>query len=331
VVIAILAVLSVVVVLVINPAELLAQGRDTTRLSGLASLNTAIALLQVDLPGAFLGTTSMVYVSIPDTSATCANLGLPTLRAGLSYACVSTSTYRRVDGTGWVPIDLADHSSGAPLAILPVDPVNTTTTGDYLVYVTDGSEKWELNAQLESTKYGYATTSAAKPTVDGGNNDYLYEVGNDLGLFLDTANFVLDGDMEALGVLNWSDYNTPTVKVKVTDTYASGERSMRLVTNGASYSGTMQGLTSFIPPSGRVFIQMSYKVAPGKTFGWECNCRSGACCWYFLFNDGTDTEWTRKTTVRDITAGALTGAYFSQPNAVASEFWIDDIIIRPIY
>ncbi len=44
VVIAVLATLAVAVVLVLNPAELIKEGRDTTRISDLAALNNAIGL-----------------------------------------------------------------------------------------------------------------------------------------------------------------------------------------------------------------------------------------------------------------------------------------------
>jgi len=48
VVIAILAVLAVAVVVVLNPAELIKQARDTTRISDLAALNSAISLYLAD-------------------------------------------------------------------------------------------------------------------------------------------------------------------------------------------------------------------------------------------------------------------------------------------
>src|SRR3989344_4406163 len=48
VVIAILAVLATAVVIILNPAELLKQGRDSTRLSDLAALQSSIALYLSD-------------------------------------------------------------------------------------------------------------------------------------------------------------------------------------------------------------------------------------------------------------------------------------------
>lgn len=150
VVIAILGAIAVAVVLVINPAELLKQARDSTRLWDLATINRILGLLQADQVDAFMGTSSIVYVSLPDTTSTCANLSLPTLPSGWTYNCAPTSTLQRVDGTGWIPVNFTAFSAGSPLSRLPVDPVNTTSTGNYYTYVTGGS--WELTAIPESQK-----------------------------------------------------------------------------------------------------------------------------------------------------------------------------------
>src|SRR3989338_10096227 len=51
VVIAIVAVLSVVVVLALNPAELLRQARDSNRISDLATLKSALSFYSTDVSG----------------------------------------------------------------------------------------------------------------------------------------------------------------------------------------------------------------------------------------------------------------------------------------
>jgi prepilin-type N-terminal cleavage/methylation domain-containing protein len=150
VVVAIVAILAVVVIAVLNPAEFLKQGRDSTRVSDLASLNSALNLYQGD-GGTSFGTASTVYVSLPDSSATCANLGLPALPSGYSYHCSATSTYQKADGTGWIPVDFSSISFGSPLGQLPIDPVNTTSSGNYYTYAAGGS--WEMTAMLEAAKY----------------------------------------------------------------------------------------------------------------------------------------------------------------------------------
>jgi len=83
IVIGVLAVLVTVVVTVLNPIEFLKKGRDSRRMIDLQSLNKALTFAEFD--NVSTGTSSVVYVSIPDTSATCANLGLPALPGGWSY------------------------------------------------------------------------------------------------------------------------------------------------------------------------------------------------------------------------------------------------------
>ncbi|MDP1706681.1 MAG: LamG-like jellyroll fold domain-containing protein [bacterium] len=151
VVIAILAVLSVAVVFIINPSDIIKQSRDTNRLTDLNNLNKALGIFDVTNPNDFTGTSSIIYVSLSDTSGTCANLGLPSLPGGYAYRCVTSSTLTKIDGTGWIPINFASVSYGSPIQRLPIDPVNTSTTGEYYSYVTGGS--WELNAILSSNKY----------------------------------------------------------------------------------------------------------------------------------------------------------------------------------
>ena len=160
VVIAILAILAVVVVLVLNPAELLKQSRDANRLSDMQTLNSALGLYNTDQSGASsfsLGSSSVLYVSVPDPMATsslgdqCQGLGLPALPTGWTYQCTASSTLHATNGTGWIPVDLKAISAGSPVGSLPVDPVNTTTTGQYYAYSTDGI-RYELTALPESQK-----------------------------------------------------------------------------------------------------------------------------------------------------------------------------------
>jgi len=158
VVIAIIAILAVVVVLTLNPAELLRQSRDSSRISDMATLNSAISLYQTDQNGApsfNLGTSSVVYVSIPDMAATstlgtdCAGINL---LSGGGYHCPASSTQRSINAQGWIPINLSLISSGSPLSSLPEDPTNSTSSGYYYLYATNSSQ-YEVIAPLESQKY----------------------------------------------------------------------------------------------------------------------------------------------------------------------------------
>ena len=120
-VVAILAILSTAVVIAINPAELLKQARDAIRLSDLGAVNKTLSISQVSaIP---LGSSTIVYVSIPDISATCANLGLPALPTGWSYQCAPSSSYLNANGTGWIPVNFNLIPGGSSLGALPIDPV----------------------------------------------------------------------------------------------------------------------------------------------------------------------------------------------------------------
>lgn len=184
IVIAILVVLSTAVVIVLNPPELVKQGRDSTRVADLAAINSAIALYLADVNPTTVdldasGPSSFACGSGSGSSApSCTAAGTP---PSGSCTTISSST---VDGTGWVAVNFGLISSGAPFSRLPKDPVNSTTF--FYVYSCDNTNKtYELAAKLESTKY--ATTSATEiisNSKDGGDDPTWYEVGNDPALDL---------------------------------------------------------------------------------------------------------------------------------------------------
>jgi len=174
IVVTLLAILGAVVVVVLNPAEMMRQSRDSTRLYDLQQLNKVLSFIQVDQPALNFGSSSVVYVSIPDASSTCANLGLPTLPSGWAYACSNSFNYKKINGNGWVPVNFTQFSGGSPISKLPIDPVNSTSTGEYYTYVTGGS--WKLTARLVSEKY------TPKAGTDSGSDPALFEQGNDVTL-----------------------------------------------------------------------------------------------------------------------------------------------------
>ncbi len=147
VVIAIIAILAVVVVLVLNPAQLLAQSRDANRVSDMATLNSAVSLYQADGGSLGASTSTSTFLSLPDTSTSCTNIGFPS-----GFSCVSSTASRNTDGSGWIPLDFKTISSGSPLGSLPMDPVNSSSSGLYYSYATNGTQ-YELIAGAESKKY----------------------------------------------------------------------------------------------------------------------------------------------------------------------------------
>ena len=199
VVIGILAVLSVVVVLTLNPAELLKQARDSTRISDLGTIKSAISLYQVDVSAQLFGDSAVSYYTsggsgTAPAGAGCDPNGAATVRFGATGSCTAAGS--AIDGTGWVRVNLGSisaNSGGSPISNLPIDPSNNYTNNLFYAYRAGGSAGcndtgtactvYEINATLESAKF------AAQAANDGGNsntapNNIYYEIGTDPGLNL---------------------------------------------------------------------------------------------------------------------------------------------------
>ncbi len=168
IVIAILAVLGVAVVLVLNPAELIRRSRDATRISDLATLNSAVAFYLTEATTPSLGTCAQGRVTFG------------TVNPGFATATVVTIADYTVAGSGWVSINFGSITGGSPLATLPRDPVNNAT--NYYAYACNGTLlRYEIDANMESAKYQNGGDSDVEST-DGGLTADWYEVGNSLTL-----------------------------------------------------------------------------------------------------------------------------------------------------
>ncbi len=207
VVIAIIAVLSVVVILSLNPAELLRQSRDSNRVSDMATLKSAISLYLADVSTPTLGTYPTCYTSLYATpfeaiassgvsgtagvsTSSCA-VWLPTTVA-TTAVITSVGSARGVSGSGWIPVNLTLISSGAPIGSWPVDPVNATgsascaaktnlsSCGLFYTYEASGTT-FKTSAMMESQKYSDGGSNDVE-TTDGGNNGWYYEQGTNLAL-----------------------------------------------------------------------------------------------------------------------------------------------------
>ena len=179
IVIAIIAILATAVILLLNPAALLAQARDSQRISDLDTMRTAISLYLstvtfTSAPG-YMGAAANCYV-MPAIGSGTGCLGRNVIKTNLS----TNST--AVTGAGWLPVNFGAMPGGSPLSVLPKDPVNNTTSLFYS-YSTDGLNLFELNANMESVRYANAGSDDAEST-DGGNNADIREVGNAPGLAL---------------------------------------------------------------------------------------------------------------------------------------------------
>ena len=168
IVIGILAILVAAVVVVLNPAQLLAQARDSKRQQDLSALNQALNTVYALDQTISFGTSSIVYTSLPDSSSTCGSWGLPSLPTGWTYNCVPTSTLQNTNGTGWIPVNFKT-TGVVSLSALPTDPVNTSSTGLYYTYASGGS--FQLASHFESSKF---------QATEG--SDAMYTVGSNLSL-----------------------------------------------------------------------------------------------------------------------------------------------------
>lgn len=205
IVIAIIAILSVALVLVLNPAETLRKSRDAQRISDLSTMKTAL--------GIYL--TSNVTPTLGDagSNATCSlTPGDPRGALGLYkiwYSTPSTDVIADVtldgstavtpkvqvatpaltDGTGWIPVNFGSLSGGSPISNIPVDPTNNLAVGTsslssvtsqglaYRYACSQSPLAFEIDGQLESTAY---TIDDDKRVSDGGNSALYYETGTNL-------------------------------------------------------------------------------------------------------------------------------------------------------
>ncbi len=161
IVIAIIAILSVALIIVINPAETLKKSRDANRISDLNTIKTAL--------GIYLTSTTTPYLggNLADTSC-------GTLKSSTTTAIYTT------DSSGWIPVNLNSLTSGSPISNLPQDPINDTTYG-YWYKCNSAAKTFEVSTLLESAAYGPGGTDD-KATKDGGNEATRYEVGTGLTL-----------------------------------------------------------------------------------------------------------------------------------------------------
>ncbi|HVN26494.1 MAG TPA: prepilin-type N-terminal cleavage/methylation domain-containing protein [Candidatus Paceibacterota bacterium] len=167
--IAIVVVIAVVVIFVLSPSTYVAQSQDARRLSDLGALNNAISLYQ---PAGVSGT---IYTSLIDFTATSsAGTNCSGVFGAMSapYHCAASSSAQNIDGTGWIPINFTSKAN-PPISVLPLDPVNTSSSGDYYIYVSN-DKTFEVATKLVSSK------NSSLPSNDGGGSSTLYEVGSSL-------------------------------------------------------------------------------------------------------------------------------------------------------
>lgn len=187
IVIGILAILATAVILILNPAELFRQARDSQRISDMATMKSALAFYLSTVTGGTLqasGKSAAVCYAYQPVGVT-----IPPLCAGRHATTGPGAITEMVagagllaDGTGWIPVDFGQVPGGSPLSVLPRDP--RASTGSFYSYVGNTvAGTFEMNADMESTRYANGGNDDVE-SVDGGDKADLYEVGNDPGLNL---------------------------------------------------------------------------------------------------------------------------------------------------
>ena len=130
-----------------RPTKWLEKSRDAHRVEDLQNLTNAVNLYLADNKNFDSLTTSKIYSS--------------------------NSGGQAINGQGWVPLDFSSISSGAPLAKLPIDPIDDASY--YYRFSVDVVNKtFEIDCVLEEG------ANQKKMLEDGGNNLARYEVGTDL-------------------------------------------------------------------------------------------------------------------------------------------------------
>ena len=190
IVIGILAVLATVTLLVLNPAQMFAQARDSQRISDLNSIKSAIALYLSTVSSPALGTIgetdycATYYWGTMATSSSAAALwGTGNLHVTWKDASATTT----VGTTGWIPVALGSTPGGSPLSTLPMDPTNfvvslnsnQTQTAAYYYACSTTQTTFKLVGNMESQRYAKDGTDD-KESTDGGTNAAYYETGTDI-------------------------------------------------------------------------------------------------------------------------------------------------------
>ncbi|MEM3610102.1 MAG: fibronectin type III domain-containing protein, partial [Candidatus Anstonellales archaeon] len=176
---------------VLKPVELFKNSRDIQRINDLnkisAALKEYIALSKnPDLDGPYYDSSgydepsSTVFISVPlDVEPTSTNFFIDKNGKAWIINQVKSKNLYKINGEGWIPVNLSEIKYSG-LTSYPVDPINSLSKNFFYSYVFKRDiRSFELNANLESTKYRY-NGEQDKTSTDGGDDPYIYEVGSTL-------------------------------------------------------------------------------------------------------------------------------------------------------
>jgi prepilin-type N-terminal cleavage/methylation domain-containing protein len=153
-----------------NTIDIFRKSRDSKRINDLQLLDSALKTLLSTERNINLGQENVIYISLPDSSSTCASYNLIPLFSPYSYRCQTSQNYLKVDGNGWLPVNFT-LGKILMVSVLPIDPLNNK---DYFYAYQVRYGRYKLTARFESQ------TNISKMANDGGLEPTLYEVGTDL-------------------------------------------------------------------------------------------------------------------------------------------------------
>ena len=182
IVITILAALAAAVVVVLNPAELLAQARDAQRMADMTVTRDALLLLISQVPA----TDFCAITATGCTTGHCTFAPTTAMQPFAPATCTvpSAANLRTTAGLGWVTANFAGMPGGAPIAILPIDPVNNATF--FYAFRADAARTFRLATRLESVRHRAMMQNDGGPDSSCGAGttwttaDCYYEVGTNM-------------------------------------------------------------------------------------------------------------------------------------------------------
>lgn len=205
IVISIIAILSIALVFMLNPAETLKKARDAQRISDLKTVKTALGIMLTSSSTPSLdnfGTSAATGICLTSTNwagtvsapsnpriVYSASSTVPIVVGALSQGTdgaalftspgyqVSSANAGKVDGTGWIPVSLKGLTGGTPISSFPVDPVNTVSA----------------SAIPTDLVYRYACQNGTSLTVGAGKPSYIFEIN----AALESSAYTIDDDKRA--------------------------------------------------------------------------------------------------------------------------------------
>ncbi len=169
---------------VFRPQGYLITAKDIRRISDLRILESALKTYLTATPSPNLGpankgideSSSTIFISVPFDKEDVRTQILIWNGKTYYFSQVDSKEYFKKDGNGWIPVNFT-LLPYPQLSVLPVDPLNSYGKKFFYSYVFNRtSSTFEINANLEFIDYDKSIAA------DGGDNQNIYEVGNDLNL-----------------------------------------------------------------------------------------------------------------------------------------------------